>query len=68
MRRKKAPSPVWVYVENTADGKYRLFCQRCGGEYIPALPVSIKMFVAQVNAFETEHAFCKLKESHEAQS
>lgn len=67
MNQTKKDSPAWVFVENTADGKYRMFCQRCGGDYIPTLPVSIPMFVAQVEAFTADHATCLLKESHEPQ-
>lgn len=47
-----------VKVENTPEGKYRMFCAHCGRDYIPGLPMSLDMFPAIAKQFIKEHRDC----------
>lgn len=56
MARRKTPDHV--YMGNTDTGGYALICCHCGAIYVPALPISIDMFIKVSRQFGVEHASC----------
>lgn len=49
----------WIVVSNTSEGGYELCCERCKQSYVPALPVTIPMFLAMAKEFSREHKKCQ---------
>lgn len=55
----------WIKLEPSADGEHmRLFCTRCGEEYVIRNPANLRHFDPVAAAFEEIHAGCSPQEVH----
>ena len=57
-RERSDGSVSWVKVES---GTMRMFCERCGQSYTPALPCPLGVFVDIIKSFGRTHRWCKEK-------
>ncbi len=50
--------PAFVRIENQRDGRYRMFCSRCGGEMFITPPIALKEATVMMKQFAREHKHC----------
>ena len=50
--------PAFVRIENRPDGRYRMFCSRCGGELFITPPILLSTASSMMEQFARKHKHC----------